>query len=246
MKTEEKVHAKYSASSASRWVACPGSIAMIERAPPAEDSEYAQEGTRAHTWLEKMLTNRNRLLAIAHECRKAESTEMAEFVLGSAQKILRMKTPETELLVEVKAKLNFIAPDMGGTTDVALVDLFGGLTIVDFKYGKGIAVEPERNLQMIAYALGVAHLNHYNFSHVNLVIMQPRIPHEKGAIRTWSTDVKTLYHYTRVFRDAYDQSRVKRPPLKSGDHCRFCPAKKICPEYGNLSLRRAQDDFADE
>ena len=56
-KAAPKAHAKLSASSSERWLNCPGSIALIDKAPPPRESKYALEGTTAHECMEKMLLN---------------------------------------------------------------------------------------------------------------------------------------------------------------------------------------------
>ena len=48
-------HAELSPSKSSRWIACPGSIALSREAPPQETSSYAQEGTAQHTVAENCL-----------------------------------------------------------------------------------------------------------------------------------------------------------------------------------------------
>ena len=51
-------HARLAASQSHRWIACPGSIHMIEQFQdiyPEEDSEYAAEGTFAHELLSEQL-----------------------------------------------------------------------------------------------------------------------------------------------------------------------------------------------
>lgn len=52
---EEKVHSRVGASSAKRWMNCPGSIALLERVAKKPNSRYAAEGTVAHSLAENML-----------------------------------------------------------------------------------------------------------------------------------------------------------------------------------------------
>lgn len=47
-------HSNLGASSAKRWMNCPGSNALIEHAPPEQSSKYAAEGTAAH-WVGEQL-----------------------------------------------------------------------------------------------------------------------------------------------------------------------------------------------
>ncbi|MCA9333335.1 DUF2800 domain-containing protein, partial [Candidatus Saccharibacteria bacterium] len=54
-------HSKLGASSAYRWTACPGSVALCEQAPEQESSIYAQKGTEAHEWAEKLCLGKIKL-----------------------------------------------------------------------------------------------------------------------------------------------------------------------------------------
>lgn len=47
-------HSNLGASSAKRWMGCPGSNALLEHAPPEQPSKYAAEGTAAH-WVGEQL-----------------------------------------------------------------------------------------------------------------------------------------------------------------------------------------------
>ena len=59
------------------------------------------------------------------------------------------------------------------------------LYVTDLKYGYEI-VEPFENWQALAYAAGVAALPGMVPDKVVITIVQPRAPHRRGPIRTWS------------------------------------------------------------
>lgn len=244
-KSKPKAHAKYSSSSSERWTECPGSISLTEKAlklfGEPEDSEYAKEGTFAHEVLETLLRGKSlKNFAVPKDMRK-HCAEAAAWIYSQ-------RVDGADFLIETKAHLNFIADDMGGTLDVAIVEHFGTLHVIDFKYGAGIAVEPEDNLQMLAYALSVAHKYDYNFSDYKLTIYQPRADHEKGPIRSWYCDFETLARTEAKFRQARKLAEGPNPPFKSDadGHCRWCPAAKICPELSSKALSRARIGFKDE
>ena len=52
-----KKHSELSASGSERWIACPGSVMLSRLAPQSPESPAATEGTLAHTYLEKWLTD---------------------------------------------------------------------------------------------------------------------------------------------------------------------------------------------
>lgn len=242
-----KLHAKFSASGSSRWMVCAGSIKLSEKAPPETESKWAKEGTDAHTVLEYLLRNRHKRLAAAAFLRSKYPLQMvvhAETTLNYIEDRLA-KLPGAELLIEERTNLPVSEPGQFGTADIVIVDYFGKLIVMDYKYGAGIPVHPENNSQMIYYALGVAHKLHYNFSDVELVIVQPRAWIGGKTIRTWETTIETLIAWRELFEAGIRAAKRRNAPLISGDHCRFCPAKPICPETKNSKLRKAQSAFDD-
>ena len=59
---------------------------------------------------------------------------------------------------ECKAPLDWVMPDTGGTTDVAI---FGSaldrLYVIDYKHGRATRVEVPKNTQLMSYGAGVVH-----------------------------------------------------------------------------------------
>lgn len=58
--TEQPKHSRFGGSSASRWMACPGSVVLCDQMPKQETSVWAAEGTLAHALAEHCLTNGER------------------------------------------------------------------------------------------------------------------------------------------------------------------------------------------
>lgn len=243
----ERAHAKLSASGSERWLECPGSVALSENAPPQGESEYAKEGTTAHECLEFVLKNRKNLKAAERMALKKYPAEMVTHAIESAKYILgRLDEIGGDLMIETRVDLSFVGPDMFGTLDAAIVEEFGRLVIIDYKYGAGIAVDPEENSQLLYYALGIAKLYHFNFAEVELVVVQPRAFHESGeTIRSWVTPIETLIEWEAKFRAGVEAVEDPFAPLKSGDWCRFCPARITCPEIKDQAMRNAQIAFSD-
>lgn len=248
-----KLHAKYSASGAKRWLECPGSISLSEQAPEPTESRYAKEGTRAHEVLEYLLKNRAKRLSASSFLKKSHPLEMvlyAEEVLKYVEKRLS-KLDGAELFIEVKADLPVSEEGQFGTADIVIVEHFGKLIVLDYKYGAGIPVYPENNPQLLYYALAVAHKFDYNFAEVEVVIIQPRAVVSSGeTTRSWTTTIDHLLAWRDRFESgilrAKDAAKAPEKFLKAGDHCRFCPAKIMCPEIKNKALREAQADFDDD
>jgi hypothetical protein len=228
-------HAKYSPSASERWLKCPGSVSLSLKAPPPKSSKYADEGTEAHKVLEHVLLNKTVT---------TKNQEMIEHAMSAAKVIREDHNGLDELLVEEKCKMPFIHPDFSGTVDVAIVEEFGTLRVYDYKYGAGYAVNVEENPQMIAYALGIAHKYHYDFKDVEMCIIQPRADHEKGPVRRYKMGISRLLKWSEAFKKGIDLAEKPDAPLIDGSHCKWCPAKSICPQISDQALAQAKVDFA--
>lgn len=132
---------------------------------------------------------------------------------------------------EKRVKLPHVDPNLWGTLDVTLIEHFGVLEIIDYKYGKYVPVEATENAQLLTYGTGEAHRLKYNFETVKLTIIQPRSPHPEGPVRSWSTPIETIFKWEDQLKRAISQSKMRKPPIKAGEHCFFCKAKAICPAF---------------
>lgn len=237
------VHSKTGASSAERWMNCPGSVNLCAALPPIEnaaDPEYRKDGTAAH--------------AAAAYCMSGQCPEPWEIVgetfegvevdtgMADAIQVFVDKCGEAAKGADtlyVEAALS--DPDnewIYGTVDFAAV--FPGLLIIkDYKHGQGIVVETANNVQMLYYAYLVL-LKHPDVRRVELEIVQPRIPHEPEAPWLISADYVMEWAQSELIpalrRTETDDS------LTAGPHCRFCHAKEslACPV-----LKQQTDDVLD-
>src|ERR1017187_8080245 len=101
----EKAHAEFSASSAYRWLACPGSIRLCAKAEKRE-SDSAAEGTLGHEPLEALLKNGpDKRLATESFLRKKYDLEMVVHASNAAQAIWRMAPKGLTALSEHKVSL---------------------------------------------------------------------------------------------------------------------------------------------
>lgn len=227
----ERKHSKFSASGAERWFNCSASVELSE-GMPSRDSVWSIEGTKAHEVLEEVLR-----ALIEHRGREARvgkqdptiPAEMQRHAIDAANFIMRLHRlhSHSEIMVETRIYLDFIHPEMFGTFDGAVVDYFGTLHVFDYKYGKGYAVSPRKNLQMIFYGIGLAYRFHWNFKKVRLWIIQPRIKGYDGPV-FWDLSIEELREYAKLFRAAVKRV-LKSPELKEGPWCHWCNAKGKCP-----------------
>lgn len=220
-------HAILSASSSSRWLACPPS-ARINAELPETTSIYAEEGTKAHALAEKTLKG---YLAGGPAEVQSDNEEMKEavqrYVDICIEKINAAKAASPDAVVHVEFRLDFstYVPDGFGTGDMVIVS-DKSLEICDLKYGKGVPVSAEGNTQMRLYALGAVEEFGmlYGFDTVHMTIIQPRL----DSVSTDTLSTGKLLDWGRsiipVAKEAYDG----KGEFQAGDHCRFCKFRPRC------------------
>lgn len=248
--TTEKAHALYGPSSAERWYNCAASTEHEKTAPPEKESPYAKEGTDAHYCLETLMRADGKKLKEARIFLEGSyPSEMVEHATEAYFEIKRRQAelPGSVLYAEEKVDTShFTDKDQFGTLDAAIVQEFGRLVVIDFKYGAGIPVDPDENKQLICYALAVAKRFHYNFVDVELVIIQPRARHESGnTVRSWTCSIEELIAWEPRFLERVAATKDPLAAFTAGPHCKFCRGKANCPEISSSALRAAQIVFDD-
>lgn len=251
----DKDHAEYSASGSERWLACPGSHELSKKAPEPSPSKYADEGTTAHECLEFLLKNRDLL---GHDKLHAEACVLyTEEMVHHAWKAfgwILQEAQEAEILSETEVDTSSVigVPGQFGTLDAAIIRPFDRLTVVDYKYGAGVVVDPEGedgrgNPQLILYGHGLCEKYGFDFTEVELVVIQPRAFHPSGeTIRTHVMTMDEFMAWRPIFKAGAAATKKKDAPLAAGSWCKFCRAAMLCPELKERSLAQAQIDFDDE
>lgn len=236
-------HAKLNPSAASRWLNCPGSVALSEQCPPAPSSKYAEEGTSAHAVGEAKLRQvsgeisvRKMNSLIKKENPDGEMQEATDYYRDAVTEIFYNAGDDAELLVEQKFSLDKWVPESFGTSDAVVIG-GGKIEVIDLKYGKGIRVSAEGNPQLRLYGLGAAEMFEglYDFDTVRMTIIQPRLDHVSTAEMPLADLIEWADGIAPTARKAFDGCEE----YASGDWCRFCPAKATC-------RRRAEDALETE
>jgi len=248
-------HAALGASSSHRWINCPGSVRLYEKLEQVEGqpSEHAIEGSAAH--------------ALAERCLKMEklpSTYLGTAIYGDVVVDSDMIEAVTMYLdvcyeaavsaaiwVEQQFSLDALDPPapMFGTADFIAYKLNEKLLrVVDLKYGKGVFVDVVDNPQLMYYALGALLLLEKmmpgsEVSKVQLTIVQPRIDHVDGKVRTIEYTLEELQEFALDLLDAAERTTDPNAPLSTGSWCRWCRAAPICVAKANESLAVAQQEF---
>jgi len=243
-KHSERSHAKLSASSSARWLACPPS-ALLNAKVADTASDFAKEGTCAHELAEYKV---NKFLG--HNVR--DPTENLDFFDAEMEECtdsyLQYITEETakyrKPVVMVEQRLDFSAyvPDGFGTGDCIIV-ADETLTVIDFKYGKNVLVSSENNSQMMLYALGALDLFDilYDITEIKMVIFQPRMQN----VSEYTMTVNDLLNWAEhTLKPAAALAAEGKGEFQVGEHCRFCKVKATCRKRAEHNLMLAQYDFA--
>lgn len=244
MAHENRAHAVLSASASKRWLNRPPS-AKLNAEIPDITTEYAKEGTDAHELAEYKV---NQLLGIKAD-NPAENLdyynqEMEDCTDSYAQYISEQMSQYSSPVVMVEQRLDFskYVPGGFGTGDCIIVadDV---LTVIDFKYGKGVAVEAEYNPQMMLYALGALEMFSilYDIIEIQMVIFQPRIEN----ISEFSMSVSDLLDWAEnELKPKAELAAKGEGEFCAGEHCRFCKVKATCRKRAEYNLAIAKYDFA--
>ncbi len=239
-------HALLSASSSKRWLNCTPSARLEEQFPADSGSPYAKEGTAAHALaehkLKRMLKKRSKRPVSDYDSDEMEecTDEYVSYALEQIQKA-RQSCKDPVILIEQHLDFSWYVPEGFGTGDL-VVAADGTLSIIDFKYGKGIAVEAEHNPQMMLYALGALELFDaiYDIDIVSLTIYQPRLE----SVSTWEISVEELKKWAEEYlvpRAAI--AKKGQGEFSAGSWCRFCKAKNQCRARADSFLELAKLEF---
>lgn len=245
-------HAILSASGASRWMACTPS-ARLEEQFPDSTSEYAREGTLAHELCELKIrknliepmhtrTYNSKLKKLKeHELWQDEMDKHTDTYLEYIQGLVHSYSCTPAVMVEKKVDFSSYVPDGFGTADCIII-ADGTLHVVDFKYGKGVAVSAENNPQMKLYGLG-AYLEYsflYAIDKVKMTIVQPRL----DDISECEISTTELMEWAEeVVKPLAEKAYKGEGTYIAGNHCKFCRAKAICRERARMNLETSKFDF---
>ena len=233
---KSRAHALLSASSAHRWLACPPSAVAAE-AYPAQDTAFTQEGTLAHEVAEWVASGASKNTPLAKGQDDGITQEMIDCAREYADYIQEQITTDDPLiLLEQRVDFSPWVPDGFGTADCIIIQ---GTTmdVIDYKYGKGVAVSADNNPQEMLYGLGA--MNDYGFAYdvdtVRLHIFQPRM-NNVSVFELYADDLDAWGEQT--VKPIAQKAAKGKGTHQAGEHCRFCPhagrcrtLTKTCTEY---------------
>lgn len=235
MSAQRPTHSPLGASSAERWLNCPGSVALIKALtlPETDEPEYRGLGIAAHELAAACL--RDSTDAWEHIGEKYHTFEADKEMADAVQVYLDTVRPsfaQSGAKVYVEYSVSHPAhPLFYGTLDEGTV--YGTTAeINDYKHGEGIVVEVENNPQLMYYAYGF--LREFPaVEDVILRIIQPRA--FASPVREWRVKRAFIEAWaTGTLIPAMHLAELEGGDLDAGNWCRFCPAKLVCPLLKNL------------
>lgn len=243
-------HALLAPSSADVWSMCPGSVTLVSMVPETDKwKSEADEGTAAHWVCEQVLLecvengywDQNQVkeylgwTAPNGIVVTKDMIEGAMMYMGEVDKVAA-SSMYMNMGVERKVQTH-IHPECAGTPDSDLIeetDKGRTLHVFDYKFGHG-DVPAFRNKQLTCYLDGILwELGADDLSIADLTIhfhiIQPRCFTENGPVKEWVFPATSsiLDELIRELTAAADEAMSPGAETKSGNHCRYCPARHQC------------------
>lgn len=230
-------------SSADRWTTCTASPQFVmdnhDKIPPSSDTIYNMAGTTAHEVAAAFLQGREPLPA---NCKGEIDADMLMHGWNYSEYVLSLREQGSRMLIEQKLPLWYM-PARNCIVDAAVVNK-SSLHIIDYKYGEGVVVHPERSLQATIYAqtIGSTMLPFpADDFPVFVHIYQPRgRAGETGPGHVWETTWGEIAEIAQEINEkaaliqAHHGGILATGSVKSLEFtpsdkaCQWCPAKGFC------------------
>jgi hypothetical protein len=240
-------HSPFGGSVAGRVLRCPASVGLIEKVPAYlhEVSVYAERGTALHEAMVRLIDESEDLESLVGQTinNYVITQDDVESALRPVYAYVTelIDAPGTEFYRECRVTFPTVAGAFG-TVDL-LVRIGNTIYVVDYKFGAGLRVralyqdgdEDVLNPQPVFYVAGARYSLPKFFAGVEtiiLTILQPQsIEPDAEMVSTIAVTHDELDEFIAVYRAACEEARSAAPRLERGPHCRFCPAKPICPTH---------------
>ena len=233
-------------SSAYRWMACPGSVALTDEYPPrpGDKNESASEGIAFH-WvsqqiIEGMCGDDKALISSADLINTLTpegvlvTDEMYEAALLYTNDIFKYCNQHgllRSVSVEKKVNLDALLEGMYGYCDAYIInEKEKEVVIWDAKFGHGF-VDAFRNWQLIIYAFGISKASHLLGRDITfrLKVVQPRSFTPEGPIRDYVITMQELVdHIGEVVEVIEAIKKGNADCVPASKQCRNCPARHAC------------------
>ncbi len=249
-------HALLGASSASRWLNCTPSARLTEKIED-KSSEYAAEGTLAHSIGELLLRKELKLIKkkdfdnelktfkeneLYYEGMIDEVSDYVDYAMEQYNAALA-KTKDAKIFLEEKLDYSNYVPEGFGTGDCIII-ADGEMEIIDLKFGKGVEVSPVDNPQLKLYGLGA--YDKYGFIYgiekIKMTIAQVRLNNIS------SSDISSEMLEEWVENELRPKAKLAyagKGETVPGEWCGFCKVKATCKARAEINTEFYQEHNKD-
>jgi len=221
-------------STAKRVIACPASVKLVQQIPSKNiPNEHADRGTLLHTVIAEALEfklNPEEFLGTKYNDQVLTEELIHEKIYPAldAFEEVGFECTGDNYIVETRVGFGDFLPDVFGSTDI-LGRIGERAIVLDWKFGDGVLVSAEENYQLLFYAAAAMRTEASKWvfegaTEIECIIVQP------PEVRRWVTTPQRVALFEQELRRAVHASQSEAPTFETGDHCRWCAAKPICPK----------------
>ena len=233
-------------STAKRVINCPASVKLVQRMPPQAESEHAARGTLLHNVIAELLEfdkKPEQCLGATYKDQTLTQELVDEKIIPALQALDEIDPDkQMEYMVETRVGFGDFLPNVFGSTDL-LGRRDNRAFVIDWKFGDGVMVDAVENPQLMFYAAAAMRTEAAKWifegvDEIECIIVQP------PQIRRWVTTPKRVAEFEQELLYAVRLSDYPDPPMQTGEHCRWCTAKPICPQMTGAADRALKTTLA--
>lgn len=237
---KDRAHSFVGGSTAKRVMMCPASVNLCAQYPNVE-SEFAARGTALHECIDFIFQGRTEKDTDVIGLKFHGHVITEQLFEEAIEPALEMWDALDKELggIEYFNEKRVVFPGIEGA--FGTVDMVGKAKdracVWDWKFGSGVSVSAEENMQLQYYAYaaantpGTAELFDRD-KPIELFICQPCV-REGEPFTRWLTTYRQLEVFAMELQAAVQRSQEPDPEYRMGDWCKFCNAKMGCPLYNN-------------
>jgi len=234
-------------STAKRVINCPASVKLVAKMPPQAETEHATRGTLLHSVIAEILEHGKKPEdCLGMKYKDQEFTqELLDEKITPALAALEAIDPDNRMEYAVESRVGFgdFLPDVFGSTD--LLGRIGERAVVlDWKFGDGVVVDAVENPQLLFYAAAAMRTESVSWvfkgaKEIECIIVQPPM------VKRWVTTPARVQEFEQELAYAVRLSSWDNAPVQTGEHCKWCTAKPICPQMSGAVERALRNKLAD-
>lgn len=235
-----RAHSPVGGSSAKRVLNCTASVELCARYP-SKTSEFAEEGTTCHEATDMIMQGKvekdTDVVGLTFNGQLMTEELYGETVEPALDLFDRLQDELGGIDFLNEQRVVFPGIDNAfGTVDI-VGTAHDRTVVLDWKYGKGVAVEARANEQLMYYAYAAAHTPATagffdRHKPIELFIIQPRVNDGEPFTR-WMTTWNQLEVFALELKHAVEVAYSPEAEFKLGPWCKFCNARSGCPLVTN-------------